>query len=338
VDDAGNPVYGVWLAQADEPIEVVRSPSPAAGRWIGAHGLRKRSRGARSEEKDAAEEAGGIGLTPFTSSEAQVLDMADPKELIASAIARAQADLGAALTELEKLPAFDPGTVSFATHALNNFLTVIGGTTELLLRHLADHPDAQIRVWLEGIQHATDLMTRTVSQLASASAGTDAKLRLEKVDLPLLVQRACTYYERVARRKRIDIACAAPGPVPPVWADRVAVAAVLDNLLSNAVKYSPPGAQIAVQVRGEQGEAICSVRDEGPGLSPEDLGRLFQRGVRLTPEPTGGESAAGYGLAVARELVEKMGGKIWCESTLGQGCCFSFRLPAYQETVPGALP
>ena len=119
--------------------------------------------------------------------------------------------------------------------------------------------------------------------------------------------------------------------VPLVRADRVAVAAVLDNLLSIAVKYSPHGKRIWVQVRAEKTSAVCSVQDEGPGLSQEEQARLFQRGVRLSPVPTGGEPSAGYGLAVAKELTEKLGGEIWCVSTPGQGACFSLRLPIYQE-------
>ena len=110
----------------------------------------------------------------------------------------------------------------------------------------------------------------------------------------------------------------------------MAVAAVMDNLLSNAVKYSFPGKQIWVQMRGEVTSVVCSVRDEGPGLNQEDQAKLFQRGIRLSSVPTGGESSSGYGLAVAKELIDKLGGDLWCESTLGAGACFSFRLPAYQ--------
>ena len=84
--------------------------------------------------------------------------MAEPKEKVAAAIARAQADLAVALAELEKIPAFDPGTVGFIAHALNNYLTVTGGTADLLLEHLGPGADPQVRVWLEGVRHATDLM------------------------------------------------------------------------------------------------------------------------------------------------------------------------------------
>jgi signal transduction histidine kinase len=108
----------------------------------------------------------------------------------------------------------------------------------------------------------------------------------------------------------------------------VAVAAVLDNLLSNAVTYSFPGKKIWVQLRGEMKTVACSVRDEGPGLSREDQSNLFQRGMPLSTVATGGESSSGYGLAVAKELMDRLDGDLRCESTLGPGLVslFAFRL------------
>jgi signal transduction histidine kinase len=261
--------------------------------------------------------------------------MAEPKELVASAITKAQADLVEALSELEKVPALEAGSVAFAAHALNNYLTITGGTVDLILMHLAGYPDAQVRMWLEGVQHATSLMSRTVHQLMNASATTEIKLRFEKADLPLMVQRLCHYYQRIADRKTIHVIADSASDVAPVWTDRVAVGAVLDNLLSNAVKYSPLGTQIHVRVRAEKNSAVCEVQDEGPGLSQADQAKLFQRGVRLTPRPTWGEPSTGYGLAVAKDLIDKLGGEIWCESALGQGCCFCIRLPTQQEPNPG---
>ena len=84
-------------------------------------------------------------------------------------------------------------------------------------------------------------------------------------------------------------------------------------------------------MHGELTSVVCSVRDEGPGLSQEDQAKLFQRGVQLSSVPTGGEPSSGYGLAVAKELIDKLGGDLWCESTLGTGARFSFRLPVFQE-------
>jgi len=253
------------------------------------------------------------------------------KEQATAAILRAQAELEQALRELEKMPAFDPGVVAYSAHALNNYLSVTGGTVELLLGSLANHPDPQIRNWLEGLGHVTELMRHTVSQLMTLSAPGDPKLRFQRWDLPPLVRRACNYYQRIADKKNILIVYELVSDILPVWTDPVAVAAVLDNLLSNAVKYSFPGKKIQVHLRGEMTSVMCSVCDEGPGLSQEDQAKLFQRGVRLGSVATGGESSSGYGLAVAKELIDKLNGELWCESTLGAGACFSFRLPAYQE-------
>jgi two-component system, sensor histidine kinase and response regulator len=253
------------------------------------------------------------------------------KEEATAAILRARVELEQALRELEKMPAFDPGVVAFSAHALNNYLSVTGSTVQLLLESLVDHPDPQIRNWLEGLGHVTELMRHTVSQLMTSSAPRDAKLRFLKWDLAPLVQRACNYYQRIADGKNILIVCESTGDIPPVWTDPVAVAAVLDNLLSNAVKYSFPGKKIRVQLRGEMTSVMCSVCDEGPGLSQEDQAKLFQRGVPLSPVATGGEPSSSYGLAVAKELIGKLEGDLWCESTLGAWACFSFRLPAYQE-------
>jgi signal transduction histidine kinase len=267
--------------------------------------------------------------------------MADNKEHIADAIVRARDSLEQALSALEQLQMIDPSAVAFSAHALNSYLTITGGTVELLQESLIAYPDSQIHTWLEGLQHVTNLMAHTVSRLMSNTMTQEIQLRFWQADLPVLVQRVCSYYQRVADQKDIHLIYGSLGEVPPVWTDRVAVAAVLDNLLSNAIKYSPPGKRIWIQVRRDQDSVICSIRDEGPGLSQEEQAQLFQGGVRLSPVPTRGESSTGYGLAVAKELIERLHGEIWCVSTLGQGSCFLFRLPAYQELAtepPSGVP
>lgn len=265
--------------------------------------------------------------------------MAEPRDEVAAAIVRAQADLERALAGLDRLPALDPGSVAFAAHALSNFLTVIGGTIDLLASTLADYPDRRVHVWLGGIERATTMMSHISTGLMSnASITGTPTLTFERVDLALLVQRAVAFYQHKADPKQIRIACIA-GAAAYAWADRVAVAVVLDNLLSNAVKYSPRGAQVTVTVRREPGIVVCDVQDEGPGLSRQDQMKLFQRGVRLASVPTGGEPSMGYGLAVADELLRAQHGTIWCTSELGRGATFSFGLPEYRgQTSVGETP
>jgi signal transduction histidine kinase len=255
----------------------------------------------------------------------------DAKEKIAASIIRARTELEQALSDLEMFPPIDPRSVVFVAHALNNFLTVTEATIEFLMVSLADYPDQTIHVWLDNLKHATSLMTRAVSQLMNSTVTPETKLRFEKVDVSLGLHRACAYYQSKADEKQIRIICGPFVEVSPVWTDRVAAGAVLDNLISNALKYSQPGKDIHITLHQEQDSVVCSVCDEGPGLSQDEQAQLFQRGVRLSPIPTGGESSTGYGLAVAKELVDQMGGSIWCVSEPGKGSCFSVRLPAYQK-------
>jgi two-component system sensor histidine kinase/response regulator len=257
----------------------------------------------------------------------------DPKDVIGSAITRAQAELVEALSELEKLSSFGSGAVAYAAHALNNYLAVTGAAVHLISRRLADHPDTQILEWLDGVKHATDMMGNLVTQLMSASVSPETRLRFEKVHIALSVRRFCDFYQEAANRKLISLILESDDDAPPVWTDRVAILSVLDNLVSNAIKYSAPGKRVWMGVRREGDSVVCIVRDEGPGLTLGDQAKLFQKGVRLTPRPTAGESSTGYGLAVAKDLMVELGGEIWCESVLGEGTTFCIRLPAYRETA-----
>ncbi len=264
--------------------------------------------------------------------------MKPSKEQIAVSIMRARTDLEQALLDLEKLPLVDPGVIAYMAHALNNYLSVSEATIDMLAASLADHPDPDIVLWLGTLRHATGLMSRAVSQMMTTTFTPDTKLQFQKVDVALGLQRLCSYYQPKADQKHLRLEYGPFVGLPPVWTDRVAAGAVMDNLLSNAVKYSPSGNSITVKAYRQRDSVVCSVCDQGPGLSQEEQAHLFEPGVRLGPEPTGGEPSAGYGLAVARDLVVRLGGSIWCESSPGQGSCFFVRLPAYQEQIHGPEP
>src|SRR5437773_12038818 len=167
--------------------------------------------------------------------------------------------------------------------------------------------------------------------LRHASETYQPRLCFQPVDGSVLIERGCHFYRRKADEKQISITPDLHVEEPDARADRVAVAVVMDNLLSNAIKYSPHDRVVRVFVRAGPGFLVCSVQDEGPGISEEDQAKLFRRGVRLSSVPTGNEESTGYGLAVAKGLVDAMGGTIWCESRLGHGARFSFRLPKYRE-------
>jgi K+-sensing histidine kinase KdpD len=120
-----------------------------------------------------------------------------------------------------------------------------------------------------------------------------------------------------------------PG-LPLVFADRDFVAEILANLLDNADKYSAPGNVVSIDVRADQTEVVLSVRDSGPGIPDEALGRIFDKFYRAD----GGDSQSSYGyglgLYVCRSLVKAQGGHIWAENHPDGGAVFSFTLPVWQ--------
>jgi signal transduction histidine kinase len=126
----------------------------------------------------------------------------------------------------------------------------------------------------------------------------------------------------------------------PVYADASALAQVIDNLLSNAVKYSPQGKNVFVRLREIDSKVRIEIQDEGEGIAPKEMEKLFGKFVRLTARPTGGEDSTGLGLSIVKKLVEAMNGKVWCEShaatDTNTGTTFIVELPG-SETNEAAL-
>ncbi len=257
----------------------------------------------------------------------------EAKHSVLDSLVAARNELNNAMAQLESLPAFDPGTVGYAAHAIHNYLTVTNATLDLIEPALTGQVDAETRKWFAALRQSTVLMEHTVNQLINASACQEPTFLMTTVNVCRLVQLGCEYYRALAARKDIRIECTSAVDEIYVRSDPVAIGAVLDNLLSNAVKYSASGTCISVTVAEMPDACVCHIDDRGPGLSPEDQRRLFQPGVRLSSRPSGGERQTGIGLAIAKELIEKLGGRIWCESGLGQGSRFSFSLPMH-HSVP----
>jgi signal transduction histidine kinase len=116
-----------------------------------------------------------------------------------------------------------------------------------------------------------------------------------------------------------------------VHVDAGRILQVLANLVGNAVKFTEQG-RITVAADAREGEVIVSVTDTGPGVPPEHLPYIFERGwhARRTARTAG----SGLGLAIARGIIEAHGGRIWVESEVGQGSTFSFALPVVRPSVP----
>jgi signal transduction histidine kinase len=244
---------------------------------------------------------------------------------VAASIELARLNLDRALTELEQIPVSNPTTLGLGVHALNNYLNITEVTAELLQLSLRDYPNPEVRTWLEGLRHMTDVMHHTVGRLLHASAPGDFPLKFELVNVSAIMRRACDYHRRIAERQQVSVTLQSVGEVLPAWADKIAVAVVADNLLSNAVGVSREAQAVQVQIMSEPGYVLCSVRDHGPGISRRDQENLFR--IDRLPGPEVEDSSRGFGLLLAWDFMDRMRGSLQCESEPGRGACFTFRVP-----------
>ena len=220
--------------------------------------------------------------------------------------------------------------ISVVAHDLRAPISVISGFADLLGRIYATRPTPeQERRAVGNIQTSVRRLNRMVEDLLDASRIEARRLRLERrpVDMVGLVRDVLDRLSPQLKPHpvRLDVGgLKARAVVDPTRIDQV-----LTNLLTNAAKYSPPDAEIEVEVRGEGDAVVVSVADHGPGIPAEEIPRLFTRYYR----PREGERPEGLGLGlyIARGLVEAHGGRIWVESEVGKGSVFSFSLPAERQ-------
>jgi PAS domain S-box-containing protein len=159
-------------------------------------------------------------------------------------------------------------------------------------------------------------------------------LNPEEVQLsPLLRQCAQSFHDH-AHSKGIKLQLADSTADARIITDASALQRILENLLSNAIKFSPADKVVTIRLMHEDNSVSISVIDQGPGISTEDMGKLFRKFQKLAARPTNGESSTGLGLSIVKELVQAMNGKISVNSKPGIGTTFTVELPLLLSKKP----
>ncbi|HID88047.1 MAG TPA: GAF domain-containing protein, partial [Anaerolineae bacterium] len=218
--------------------------------------------------------------------------------------------------------------ISLVSHGLRAPLTNVKAAAQLLLGDRGSlGPEVQEEV-LSRIVEECDRLTRWVGRILDLARLEAGQMSLTKAPVALLplVERALQLYEGKSSLHYFEVW--APRGDFWVLGDEEQLLAILSELLDNAVKYSPEGGRIRVEVK-EQGEdsLVISVSDEGRGIPPQDLERIFQKFYRVEKGESQAIPGYGLGLYMARKLVEAHGGEIWAEGKEGRGSRFSFTLP-----------
>jgi signal transduction histidine kinase len=239
--------------------------------------------------------------------------------------------LTAQWARLRQANSFKSEILGTVAHDLKNPLGVILGRTEILKEMIsgAGALDQNIDAQIAYIRVAANRLTEMVDDLVSDAMADalDITIRREPVDISVLVQEVAEANRPIATRKEQSITVVAP-PDHAAMCDSDRIRDAIDNLVSNAIKYSPIGGAIELLVAREGDGILVQIRDQGAGLSPEDISRLFGRFQRLSAKPTAGETSTGLGLSIVKRIVDLHGGRITVESAgPGKGATFKMTLP-----------
>ena len=231
------------------------------------------------------------------------------------------------LTRIKQLEATRKDFVANVSHELRTPLSLIQGYVETLLDGAKDNPEVSTR-FLETIERNTDRLRRLIEDLLAISELESGrlKLNLQPVLLPTVVHKVFDDFRTRAQEARLELRDQTSELT--LHADPDRVEQVLSNLVDNAIKYGREGRGITVAARQvDGGLAEVFVRDEGPGIAPEPLSRLFERFYRVDKARSREQGGTGLGLSIVKHIVQSHGGKVWAESEVGHGATFFFTLP-----------
>ena len=238
-----------------------------------------------------------------------------PREV--RSLARAFNSMSSRLQEMEQQRQSSLADVS---HELRTPLTVIQGNVEALI----DGVYPADREHLEPILEEARVMERLIEDLRTLSLAEAHRLVLhrEPTDLDALFSDIAAGYRSQAEQGSVQLIVSVAEAVPTMDVDPARLREVVANLLANAIRHTPSGGSVdlATRVTGEVVEV--TVRDTGDGMTPEELGRIFERFYRSPDSP-----GSGLGLSIARDLVEAHGGSITATSEQGHGTTVRFTLP-----------
>jgi two-component system sensor histidine kinase/response regulator len=224
--------------------------------------------------------------------------------------------------------------MKIAAHDLKNPLAAVRSSAEILsVRGDAVVPERRKQL-TQGIVDSSDRMLNIIKNFLEDHARRQGHFKpfMDAFDVRTLIDGVLRENLILAERKSITLVFQDRASLREeiyVWVDKPAMQQVLDNLISNAVKFSPNGTTVYVRLRvdSEKDKVVITIQDEGPGISVEDAQYLFEEYATLSARPTGNEGSTGLGLSIVKSLVESMKGRVFCDTSSGQGAMFVVELP-----------
>jgi len=229
--------------------------------------------------------------------------------------------------DLQKLNSEKDKFFSIIAHDLKSPFFSIVGFSEILREQVKKKDFTGIekyaKIILNSSQKAMNLLTNILEWSQSQSGRIEFIPEYFELDAHINETLAC--FTDIAGAKSIIIKSLLSSKMP-VFADKAMISTVLRNLISNAIKFTNPGGEILISLEKRKDEFVISVKDNGVGISKNKREKLFRIDSSFSTSGTQNEQGTGLGLILCKEFVGKHKGKIWLESELGKGSCFSFTI------------
>ena len=219
----------------------------------------------------------------------------------------------------------------FVANVSHELKTPVGAMSLLAEAILSSSDDSdQVRHFAERMQLEANRLTDLIQDVIDLSRlqTDDPLMRAEVIDVDELVARAMEEVRVLAATRDIEVISGDPTGVS-VYGDRSQLLTALRNLLVNAISYSPDHTRVSLFARREGGIVEMSVKDQGQGIPPHDLDRIFERFYRVDPARSRITGGTGLGLAIVKHVCQNHGGEVTVWSEVGTGSTFTLRLPAY---------
>lgn len=244
-----------------------------------------------------------------------------------------QRELAKKNVELERLNSLKNQFLGMAAHDLRTPLGHILSYSEFLIEEAGPGLSEEHLEFLTIIRSSSDFMLQLVSDLLDYAKIESGKLNLElrPTDLVALAEHNIALNKILEARKQIELSFTCTDGIPEIMVDPGRIEQVLNNLISNAVKFSQPQSTVEVRVESDESRVLVSIHDQGTGIEPAELDRMFNP-FSKSSKGTTGEKGAGLGLAIVKKIVEAHHGKVWVESKVGEGSTFFVALPVHSST------
>jgi signal transduction histidine kinase len=213
-------------------------------------------------------------------------------------------------------------------HELKTPLTSIIAAAGLLAEELENTGDRSCQKLSQTIiQNANTLENRLSELMDIVKTGSGKmQLQLEPVDMKSLIIGTCSQISPLLQNKSQKLTMDIPESLPLIRGDGHRLEQVMLNLMTNATKFTPKGGNIALKVHKQDDGMVVEIKDDGIGIAEEEQASLFKPYSRISAD-TRSHPGLGLGLALAKQVVELHGGRIWVESQKGKGSKFSFFIP-----------